>query len=140
MSSTTIENNLHAFFAKYAADLASFDAQSLASNYGFPTLTLSNEFAGSLATSQELEAALPQAFAYYRSFGFASAKFNIRQVNQISARILGVRVTWTYMGAGGEKLVDTDYEYVLKKDGEAYKIYAAISIDEAESLPEPKGA
>ncbi|MEO5951935.1 MAG: hypothetical protein ABIQ44_05630 [Chloroflexia bacterium] len=128
MRGTNIERELNEFFSKYAGDLGSYNAEALASNYGFPTMTLSSEFAGSVATKKELEQTLSQAFAYYKSFGFASAKYSIRQVNLISPQILSVRVTWGYYNRNDEKLVESDYEYVLKKDDGKYKVYVAIAI------------
>lgn len=129
MSGIDIEQELNELFSKYAGDLASFNAEALASNYGFPTMTMSSGFAGSIAAKRELEQTLQQAFSYYRSFGFASARYTLKQVNLISPAILSVRLTWSYYNANGEKLVESDYEYVLKKDDGKYKIYVAIAIE-----------
>ena len=128
------EERIAEFFDAYAAALREFDADATAALWGLPGMIVTDDFAGALESRADMAAGLASSYPLYRMLGLESALPEIRAVSALTDRITTVRVRWSYLDAGDEVIVTTDYEYLLRDDAEGLRVYLAVGIDEAEAL------
>jgi hypothetical protein len=132
----TIERRrLTGFLERYGGALAAFDARASAALWGEPRAILSDGFAGSLGSDDELVAALEQSYPIYRALGLAGVEHELLEEAPITDRITRVRVRWHFLDESGERMSRSDYEYYLVEgdDGEL-RVRFAVGIDDAEQL------
>lgn len=132
----TIERSrLTEFLERYGGGLAAFDARASASLWDAPRAILSDGFAGSLGSDDELVAALEQSYPIYRALGLAGVEHELLEEAPITDRITRVRVRWHFLDESGERMSRSDYEYYLVEgdDGEL-RVRFAVGIDDAEQL------
>jgi hypothetical protein len=132
----TIERaRLHELLDRYGAALAAFDARASAALWGEPRAILSDGFAGSLGSDDELVAALEQSYPLYRSLGLAGVEHELLEEAPITDRITRARVRWHFLDETGERMSRSDYEYYVAEgdDGEP-RVRFAVGIDDAEQL------
>jgi len=128
------EERIAEFFDAYAAALREFDADATAALWGLPGMIITDDFAGALESRADMAAGLASSYPLYRMLGLESALPEIRAVSALTDRITTVRVRWSYLDAGDEVIVTTDYEYLLRDDADGLRVYLAVGIDEAEAL------
>ena len=128
------EERIAEFFDAYAAALREFDADATAALWGLPGMIVTDDFAGALESRADMAAGLASSYPLYRMLGLESALPEIRAVSALTDRITTVRVRWSYLDAGDEVIVTTDYEYLLRDDADGLRVYLAVGIDEAEAL------
>ena len=128
------EERIAEFFDAYAAALREFDADATAALWGLPGMIVTDDFAGALESRADMAAGLASSYPLYRMLGLESALPEIRAVSALTERITTVRVRWSYLDAGDEVIVTTDYDYLLRDDADGLRVYLAVGIDEAEAL------
>jgi hypothetical protein len=116
-------------FVGYADGLTTLDPELILPHYAYPCMMLTNDFVGALNSEDELRQALTQANDFYRQFGVTEVSYEVTSVDQITPSIARVHLQWTFR-SGGTKLLDSEYEYILRGD----KIHVVISIDEQEKI------
>lgn len=132
---TTIhKSDVERFLAAYAAAAAAFDSDATVALWGEPGLILTDDFCGALKSRAELGEGLEQGYLAYRRFGMHRVDFTVLDWTCLTGSIVRVLVRWHYFDAEERPLVDTDYEYVLRRDAAGLRAYVAISIDEKDRL------
>ena len=128
------EERLNEFFDAYADTLGAFDAEAKAALWGLPGMIVTDDFAGALESRADMSAGLAASHQLYRVLGLTSAVPEIRAVSALTDRISTVRVRWRYLDDADTVIVTTDYEYLVRDDGDGLHVYLAVGIDEAEAL------
>lgn len=124
------------FLVEYQQALSSFDADRSVAQWGAPGMILSDTFVGALSSTAEMAQGLQQAYPLYRELGLASVGHTLLDHAELTDHITRIRVRWHMDAADGTRLVDTDYEYLLRRDGDKLRAYVAVAIDEMEKLAE----
>ncbi|MBM7505412.1 hypothetical protein ACFPER_18145 [Agromyces aurantiacus] len=127
--------SLHEFFGRYGAALENFDARASAALWGPPRAMLSDAFAGSLGSDDEIAGALEQSYPLYRQLGLAGVEFDVLEEVPITEHITRARIRWHFLDADGERMSRSDYEYYVQRgeDG-GLSVRFALGIDDAEQL------
>ena len=125
-----------AYFAAYGQTLSEFDASASATLWGLPATVLTDDFAASIYTREELAEAVEQSYPLYQRLGLAGVSFDIVDTVPITAKIARVRVHWHFLDAQDEVLTDGSFEYILRDDTDGLHCYVSISIDEDEKIAE----
>ncbi len=128
------EERLAEFFDAYADALRDFDADATARLWGLPGMIVTDDFAGALESRADMAAALSSSYPVYRRLGLESAVPELLAVHALTDRISNVRVRWSYLDGADERIVTSDYEYLLRDDADGLHVYLAVGIDEADAL------
>lgn len=131
-----LSEQLKPFFDKYGVALENYDAGAATGFYGYPCFMISDDFAGSLATSDELNMALTQAQEFYRQFDLTHVSYQIVKIEEVTGKLVRVRITWNYYDSKDSLIMDTDYVYLLRKEAGTFKIYVVIPFNEQQKLQE----
>ncbi len=126
---------LHEFFGRYGSALEQYDSHASAAMWGPPRAILSDAFAGSLGSDEEVAAALEQSYPVYRELGLSGVEFDVLEEVPITEHITRARIRWHFLDETGERMSRSDYEYYVQEgdDGEL-TVRFALGIDDAEQL------
>ncbi|HJV12710.1 MAG TPA: hypothetical protein VJ625_02370 [Propionibacteriaceae bacterium] len=125
---------LEAHLRAYQDALSAFDAKRSAELWGVPGTIVSDTFAGSLDTHEEMAAGLQQSYPLYQRLGLHHVDHETLERVHLTERLLRIRVRWLFYDAAGQLLTDGHYEYLLRRDDEGLRTYVAVAIDEQEKL------
>jgi hypothetical protein len=133
---------LDALFGGYRRALASGDVDAGVEYYGLPCLTLSDDFASVLTSSDDVRENLQQAAEEFAEMGMTDLVYDLQTVEQITDRIALVRLRWEVLGANGAPLLRLRYEYTVRDDdaADAPRIYAMVSLGDAEEQEATSGS
>ncbi len=124
--------DLDRLFAGYGRALAAGDVDGVVEYYGTPCLALTDDFVTALITPDDLRADLEQATQGYTQLGMADVRYDLLGVDQITEKIARVRVRWEVLDADGAPLLRIRYEYTVRDDADAPRIYVVLSVDETD--------
>ncbi|MEV0245137.1 hypothetical protein AB0H76_00960 [Nocardia sp. NPDC050712] len=130
----TNQDEIGVFFDEYQKALSAYDAERAASYWGMPSTIISDGFIGSVDTTAELAEGLAESYPFYQRLGLASVGYTVLDRVDLTRQIVRVRVRWHFYDAEGGLLTDSDYEYLLRRDGGHLHAYVAVAIDESEKL------
>ncbi|WP_370616918.1 hypothetical protein [Mumia sp. Pv 4-285] len=122
------------FLTAYGDSLAAFDAERSAALWGTPGTIVSDTFAASLDSRQEMVEGLRQSYPLYRALGLVGVRFEVEEAVDLTDVLVRVRVRWLFDGEGGELLADSTYEYLLRRDADGLHAYVSVDIDAQEKL------
>ena len=131
-----LTGQLKSFFDRYGAALEKFDAKAAAGYYGFPCFMISDNFAGALSSGEELTTGLTQSYEFYKQFDLAKVTFEFTKIEEVSEKLVRVRIMWKFFDAKGAFLTDSDYIYLLRKENDSFKVYVVIPLDEEQKMQE----
>jgi hypothetical protein len=131
-----VSADVEAFLTSYEAALAAYDAKASASLWGLPGTMITDDFAGSLDSRELMAQGLTQSYPLYRALGMSRVAHTVVERADLTDRIVRLRVRWHFYDDGGEHLVDSDYEYLLRRDDDGLHVYVAVAIDDAVRLVE----
>ncbi|MEV6359566.1 hypothetical protein [Nocardia asteroides] len=129
-----IVDELERFLDDYQAALAAFDSERSAALWGLPGMILSDEFAGALDSRELMAQGLAQSYPLYRNLGMGGVEHTLLEHAALTKRMARLRVRWHFRDTAGAPLVDSDYEYLLRRDDDGWHAYVAVAIDEAAKL------
>lgn len=127
------DERIEDFLTRYEEALGAYDAQASAALWGTPGMLISDEFAGALDSRDEMARGLASGYPLYRELGLDRVAHTVRGIERITGRIARVSLTWHFF-AGAEKLVDGEYQYLLRDDDDGLHAYVGVSIDEYAKL------
>jgi hypothetical protein len=136
MDDERIPPQVEIFFSRYRQAIEAYDAHRLATFWGFPCMAISDDFVGTFASAEELRASLAQAYAIYQQYGLTRVAYTIKKYEKVSQSLVRVRLTWDYYGKDDRYLISTDNVYLLRQEGEEYRAYITIPLDETEKMAE----
>lgn len=128
--------DIYAFLDQYAGALARFDAEGSADLWGIPGMIITDEFAGALHSREEMAEGLRRAYPLYRQLGLADVRWELLERVAITAKIVRLRIRWSFLDATGALLTRADGEYTLRKDVNGLHVYFFADIDEQERVRE----
>ena len=125
----TAAAELDAYFRAYAQTLGDMDAPATAALWGEPGMMVTDDFIGTVATREELAAGLAGSQPEYRAQGLARATHTLVDHAVLSDRLLRAHVRWHFWKADGARIVDADFEYLLRRDDDGLRAYVATLRD-----------
>ena len=119
-------DGLRVFFAAYGA--ATVTGESVAAFTALPVLVIADSGTVLIASARELASAVRAAAENYRQQGVTLAHPILGTIEQLSAEIVGIDITWEYTDSGG-RLLDRDaYRYLLRiRPNDGIRIQAIIA-------------
>ncbi|WP_194815398.1 hypothetical protein [Nocardia sp. XZ_19_385] len=130
----TNRDEIKVFFDEYQKALTAYDAERAAAHWGTPGTIIADGFIGSAESTAEMAEGLATGYPFYRRLGLASVGYTLLETVDLTRQIVRVRVRWHFYDAQGALLTDSDYEYLLRRDGGGLHAYVAVAIDETEKL------
>ncbi|MFC7450491.1 hypothetical protein [Rhodococcus daqingensis] len=124
------------YLSAYGNSLTAFDAEATAAMWGMPGTILTDEFAGSLSSREDMAAGLSQSYPLYKQLGLAGIAHQVLESAALTDRLARVRVRWSFLDSAGETLTTSDYEYLLREDPDGVHAYVSVGIDDAQKLRE----
>lgn len=103
------------------------DGEAIAEMWETPAFVLSEEMADSIDDPKELAMFFSGAKAQYNARGIADTRAEIVRLDEISDRIVSVRVRWPWLDAQGREVGGETSTYTLKRDdGGEWKLRIAV--------------
>ncbi|MDF2509300.1 MAG: hypothetical protein K0Q52_3159 [Microbacterium sp.] len=123
------------YLTRYAASLTEFDAESAVSLWSTPGMITDDRVSGVLESREEMVTGLKQSYPLYRELGLASVGHQLLEANELSDRLVLVKVRWLFRDAEGELLTDATSYYLLRDEDEAgLQACVCIETDSTEHL------
>lgn len=123
------------YLGRYAASLSDFDAEAAVELWSTPGMIADDRVSGVLDTREEMVMGLKQSYPLYRELGLASVGHELLEANDLSERLVLVKVRWLFRDAEGELLTDATSYYLLRDEDEAgLQACVCIETDSAEHL------
>lgn len=123
------------YLTRYAASLTEFDAEAAVSLWSTPGMIADDRVSGVLDTREEMVMGLKQSYPLYRELGLASVGHQLLEANELSDRLVLVKVRWLFRDAEGDLLTDATSYYLLRDEDEAgLQACVCIETDSAEHL------
>jgi hypothetical protein len=105
-------DGLRAFFVAYGA--ATVTGESVTAFMALPVLVIADSGTVPIASTRELATAVRAAAENYHQRGITTAHPVIGAIEQLSAEIVSIDITWEYTDSDG-RLLDRDaYRYLLR--------------------------
>lgn len=128
-------DRIEQYLARYAASLTEFDAEAAVELWSTPGMIADDRVSGVLDTREEMVAGLKQSYPLYRELGLASVGHELLDANELSDRLVLVKVRWLFRDAEGELLTDATSYYLLRDDDTAgLQACVCVETDSAEHL------
>lgn len=128
-------DRIEQYLARYAASLTEFDAEAAVELWSTPGMIADDRVSGVLDTREEMVAGLKQSYPLYRELGLASVGHELLDANELSDRLVLVKVRWLFRDADGELLTDANSYYLLRDDDAAgLQACVCVETDSAEHL------
>ncbi len=128
-------DRIEQYLARYAASLTEFDAEAAVELWSTPGMIADDRVSGVLDTREEMVAGLKQSYPLYRELGLASVGHELLDANELSDRLVLVKVRWLFRDAEGELLTDANSYYLLRDDAAAgLQACVCVETDSAEHL------
>ncbi|WP_262002123.1 hypothetical protein [Microbacterium sp. Mcb102] len=128
-------DRIEQYLARYAASLTEFDAEAAVELWSTPGMIADDRVSGVLDTREEMVAGLKQSYPLYRELGLASVGHELLDANELSDRLVLVKVRWLFRDAEGELLTDATSYYLLRDDDAAgLQACVCVETDSAEHL------
>lgn len=128
-------DRIEQYLARYAASLTEFDAEAAVKLWSTPGMIADDRVSGVLDTREEMVAGLKQSYPLYRELGLASVGHELLDANELSDRLVLVKVRWLFRGTEGELLTDATSYYLLRDDdAEGLQACVCVETDSAEHL------
>lgn len=128
-------DRIEQYLARYAASLTAFDAEAAVTLWSTPGMIADDRVSGVLDTREEMVAGLKQSYPLYRELGLASVGHELLDANELSDRLVLVKVRWLFRDADGELLTDANSYYLLRDDDAAgLQACVCVETDSAEHL------
>ena len=123
------------YLGRYAASLSDFDAEAAATLWSTPGMIADDRVSGVLDTRDEMIAGLKQSYPLYRELGLTSVGHELLDTNELSERLVLVKVRWLFRDAAGELLTDATSYYLLRdEDAAGLQACVCVETDSAEHL------
>src|SRR6185437_7713674 len=123
------------FFESYAKALENHDTKLMAHHYFVPCTFLSDDATTLFTEASKLEGLFNQGVMFYKQFGVASVKADVRNKKPWSEKIIHSRVNWQYCDSKSQPIYNCDYQYILKPDkNNNLKIHLSVSLNEKERM------
>ena len=133
----TTRDEIESFLVAYQRALSSFDAERSAALWGTPGTIVSDSFVGTLATRSEMAKGLEQSYPFYQGLGLDTVEHTLLEQVDLTDRLTRVHVRWHFYDKAAERLTDSDYEYLLRREDDGtLRVYVAVAIDEMQKLTE----
>ncbi|MEU1983881.1 hypothetical protein [Nocardia sp. NPDC019395] len=129
-----VREELEAFLDEYQSTLSAYDAERTAVMWGTPGTIVGDDFVGALHSHEEMAQGLAQAHPIYQMLGLARVDHTVIDYVRLTGSLVRTRVRWHFYDGDDALLTDSDYEYLLRRDDDGFRIYVAVAIDEAEKL------
>lgn len=128
-------DRIEQYLARYAASLTEFDAEAAVELWSTPGMIADDRVSGVLDTREEMVAGLKQSYPLYRELGLASVGHELLDANELSDRLVLVKVRWLFRDAEGDLLTDATSYYLLRDDDAAgLQACVCVETDSAEHL------
>lgn len=128
-------DRIEQYLARYAASLTEFDAEAAFELWSTPGMIADDRVSGVLDTREEMVAGLKQSYPLYRELGLASVGHELLDANELSDRLVLVKVRWLFRDADGDLLTDANSYYLLRDDDAAgLQACVCVETDSAEHL------
>lgn len=128
-------DRIEQYLARYAASLTEFDAEAAVELWSTPGMIADDRVSGVLDTREEMITGLKQSYPLYRELGLASVGHELLDANELSDRLVLVKVRWLFRGTEGELLTDANSYYLLRDDDAAgLQACVCVETDSAEHL------
>lgn len=128
-------DRIEQYLARYAASLTEFDAEAAVELWSTPGMIADDRVSGVLDTREEMVAGLKQSYPLYRELGLASVGHELLDANELSDRLVLVKVRWLFRDADGDLLTDANSYYLLRDDDAAgLQACVCVETDSAEHL------
>ena len=131
-----LSEQLKAFFDQYGKATENSDIKTTVNFYGFPCFMISDDFVGALSAPEELAQGLTQAHEFYKQFNLAKITYGFTKIEEVSEKLIRVRITWNFYDSKDKLLVETDNVYLLRKENNSFKIYVVIPFNEQQKMQE----
>ncbi len=136
---TTKIQNINDFFDIYANALEIHDTKGMTFLHQLPCNMVADDAYTVFADASKLEGFFNQGMTFYRQFGIAKVRSDVRSKVDLTRRIATAKVNWRYADALQQPIYNCDYYYVLKIDKNgSWKIILSVSINEKERMEEWK--
>lgn len=122
-------NNLESFVHGYAAALTAADIAAIAAAFGPHFVVSSPEGVVGGANDAQFRDVLDQAAGFYRRIGLRSIRVASITAEPLDERHALAKVAWAWdlAGAVGGEPITFDFTYLVRTDGEAPLILAAVA-------------
>ncbi len=128
-------DRIEQYLSRYAASLTEFDAEAAVELWSTPGMIADDRVSGVLDTREEMVAGLKQSYPLYRELGLASVGHELLDANELSDRLVLVKVRWLFRDAEGKLLTDATSYYLLRDDDTAgLQACVCVETDSAEHL------
>ena len=136
-SLSTPVQNINDFFEIYANALEQHDTKGMTFLHNIPCTMLSDDTTTLFNDASKIEGFFNQGMSFYRQFGIAHARADVRSWYHLTPRIVTVKVNWIYADALKQLVYSCDYHYIMKLDKRnTWKIIQSVSVNEKERMEE----
>jgi hypothetical protein len=125
---------LDEYLARYAAALTAFDAETSASLWSTPGMIVDDRAAGVLDSHEAMVQGLEQSYPLYQKLGLSSVGHELLDAQQLSPRLVLVRVRWLFRDAEEALLTDSTSFYLLRDGDDGLRACVCVETDAAEKL------
>ncbi|MGD9966602.1 MAG: DUF4440 domain-containing protein [Hyphomonadaceae bacterium] len=116
-----------AFLQGFAEALTEGDIEAISAMWETPAMVIADEFVQGLESSEELANLFAGAREHYNSIGVTNTRPEIVRVDEITDRLVVVRVRWPWIDDDGNEMGAECSTYTLRRDsGGDWKIRLAI--------------
>lgn len=115
-SDPRLDEDVRAFFDRFAKALTAGDGKTIASMWQVPALVLGDNDARGVTTLAEVEQFFGGAREQYNARGIVDTRADILDLKWLTPRIALVDVRWPYLRADGGAAGEETSSYVLKRD------------------------
>jgi hypothetical protein len=122
------------FFDEYALAIESFNAKSMVFCYQLPCIFISEENSTSFSDAAQLEGFFSKGITFYKQQGITQAKAEVWNKDFWTDSILKVKLIWHYYDKMNNPVYHCDYQYILVKEENRWKITAAVSLNERQQM------
>ena len=131
--------SIYDFFEIYANALVQHDTKGMTFLHNIPCNMLSDDTTAVFNDAGKLEGFFNQGMSFYRQFGIAHARPDVRAWNHLTPKIVTARVDWRYLDSLKQPVYNCDYLYAMKLDKRnTWKIVLSVSVNEKERMEEWK--
>lgn len=118
---------VQAYLDAFGAAVTAGDGKTIAKMWDVPAFVIGDEMVKVISDSAEIEHFFGGARAQYNDRGVTDTRADIVRVDEISDRIVSVRVRWPHLNAQGLEVGAETSTYTLRRDDDGeWKLRVAI--------------
>ncbi|WP_309102981.1 hypothetical protein [Microbacterium sp.] len=131
---STSSERIDDYLARYAATLTDLDAEAGSALWSVPGMIADDRASLVVESREAMAEGVKQSYPLYQQLGLASVEHELLEIEELSDRLVLVRVRWLFLDDRADLLTDTFSYYLLREEEDDLRAVVCVETDAAEKL------